>query len=50
MARSRVAECLTGGQGVAVSIFTGGTALCLVLVQPKKICPDMTENCRLAGT
>ena len=46
-------ECLTRDPGVAGLTITGGTALChctrpinpcLVLVQPGKIRPDITEN------
>ena len=45
-------ECLTPDQGVAGSSYTEGTALCprarhfilcLVLVQPRKTCPEMTD-------
>ena len=46
-------ECLTQDGGVAGSILTGVTALCpyarhinlcLVLVQPRKTCPNITEK------
>ena len=48
-----VVECLTWDRGVAVSSLTGITVLCpwarhinscLVLVQPRKTCPDRTEK------
>ena len=54
----RMIECLTRDRGVAGSSLNGGTALCpwarhlilcLVLIQPRKTRPDMTENV-LTGT
>ena len=48
-----VVECLTRGQGAAGSSLNGVTALCpcarhinpsLVLVQPRKTCPYVTER------
>ena len=53
-----VVECLTRDRGVAASSLTGGTVLypcarhfilCLVLVQRRKTCPDITEKL-LTGT
>ena len=50
---SLVVECLTQDQGVADSSLARGTVLCplaihfilcLVLVQPRKTHPDMTEK------
>ena len=50
---SSVTECLTRERGLADSRFIGGAALCpwarhsilyLVLVQPRKTLPDMTEK------
>ena len=42
-------ECFTRDIGVADSSLTGAMRcvieLCLVLVQPRKTGPDMTENC-----
>ena len=53
-----VVECFTWDQGVAGSSITGVTTVCpwarhinpcLVLVQPRKTCPDITEK-MLTGT
>ena len=49
-----VVECLTRDRGVAGLSLTRGTVLypcarhfilCVVLVQPRKTCPDIAENC-----
>ena len=51
-----VVDCLTRDQGVAGSSLTGGTVLCpwvrlinpcLVLVHPRKTCPNRLKNCWL---
>ena len=51
-------ECFIGDRGVVGSSLTGGTVLrprarhfilCLVQFQPRKTCPDMTEEL-LTGT
>ena len=53
-----VVECLTQDQGLQVCSLSLSEAAtlcpgarhfipCLVLVQPRKTCPNMTENCRL---
>ena len=50
----KVKECLARDRGIASSSLAGGTAfcpsarhfiLCFVLVQPRKTCSNMTENC-----